>query len=410
LIKIYGIKMNKETQQFISENIDADVHQLALKCSRLPLVDMPLAIRQINGKQKVKFKIPLFYNTDDILYPVQLSLEQSSSESTAKYKSSLCEGNSLVDLTGGFGIDCCFIAQRFKQVTYVERQADLCKLATHNFSVLNRKQIQVINSETEKYLLEMDHADWIFVDPARRSSSGKKVVLLSDCEPNVSGLSKLLLEKASQVMIKLSPMMDITAAVLQLPKTSEVHIISVDNECKEVLLILKQSTENRILIKTINISKNNDNQTFEYYMEDELNNQCSHTAYVGKYLYEPNASIMKSGAFNLIGIRFNLLKLHKNTHLYTSNELLLEFPGRIFEVEKKWGNSKNELKDLFEKAPKANICTRNYPITVDELRKKLKIKDGGYIYLFACTLNNEQKTIIETNKITNPTSHDSNSE
>ena len=199
-------------------------------------------------------------------------------------------------------------------------------------------------------------------------------------------------------MIKLSPMMDITAALRELPTTSEIHILSVENECKEVLLILDQSVQNNKKIKTINFGKNNENQVFEYSTDDELNAIASFTSAIEKYLYEPNAAVMKSGAFKLVGDRFNLRKLHKNTHLYTSNKLLPDFPGRIFETRHLWGNSKAELKELAQHLPKANITTRNYPISVDELRKKLKIKDGGDTYLFACTLADEQKIIIECKK------------
>ena len=391
--------MNQETNQFIKDNKEADVHQLALLSSRFPEVDMTLAIRQIHGKQKIKFKVPLFYSTDEILYPLQLSLEQSSSESTANYKSILCTGYSLVDLTGGFGVDCYFMARRFKQVTYVEHLEELCILAKHNFKVLNRDYIQIIHSETEDYLNNLDHTDWIFIDPARRSTAGKKVVMLSDCEPDVSSLYPLLLKKATQVMIKLSPMMDVTEAIRELPNTNEVHIISVENECKEVLLILNQTVGNTIKVKTINIGKNNENQLFEYDLDNEPTAEVSLATKIDKYLYEPNAAIMKSGAFKLIGNRFTLNKLHKNTHLYTSNEFIEEFPGRIFEVTGQWGNSKKELKDLILRTPKANISTRNYPLSVEELRKKLKIKDGGDIYLFACTMNNDQKVILETIKV-----------
>ncbi len=390
--------MNQETKQFITEHGKDDVFALKLKYKNDSQVDIDLAIRQIIGKQKVKSKIPLFYNTEDVLYPVQLSLEQSSSELTAKYKSSLCKGNTLVDLTGGFGVDCCFMSGHFKQVTYVERQSELCELAKYNFKALEKSHIQVIHAETEEYLQEMEAVDWIFIDPARRSSSGKKVVLLSDCEPDVSVLSTVLLEKSNRIMIKLSPMMDITAALRELPTTSEIHIISVENECKEVLLILEQSVQDNKKIKTINFGKNNENQVFEYSIDDELSAIASFTSTIDKYVYEPNAAVMKSGAFKLVGDRFYLCKLHKNTHLYTSNKLLPDFPGRIFEALHLWGNSKAELKELVQHLPKANITTRNYPISVDELRKKLKIKDGGDTYLFACTLADEQKIIIECKK------------
>ncbi len=391
--------MNAETKQFILENRDTDVHKLALQSSRFPLVDMPLAIRQINGKQKVKTKIPAFFQNDDILYPIQLSLEQSSSESTAKYKSTLCEGKTLTDLTGGFGIDTYFLSSLFEQVSYVERDAELCEIAAHNFEVLERNNIQVFNADSEKFLTEMVAVDWIFIDPARRSESGKKVIFLSDCEPNVVALASLLIEKATNVMIKLSPMLDITSAVRELPDTKEIHIISVDNECKEVLLILnrdlKHSEVGDLKINTINISKNKINQVFNYNFDEESNSTAIYTSTIGKYLYEPNAAVLKSGAFRLVGNRFGLRKLHTNTHLYTSAEYSLEFPGRAFEVQKVWGNSKKELKELATNCPKANISTRNYPIPIDELRKKLKIKDGGEIYLFACTLANERKVILE---------------
>ena len=394
------IYMNLETQRFIKVHEKDDIFTLKLQYSKDSNVDIELAIRQITGNQKIKSKVPLFYSNEEILYPRQLSLEQSSSESTANYKSMLCKGNSLVDLTGGFGVDCYFMAREFKQVTYVEHLEELCTLAKHNFRALDRDDIQIIHAETEKYLLEMDHADWIFIDPARRSTAGKKVVMLSDCEPDVSSLYPLLLKKATQVMIKLSPMMDITEAIRELPNTSEIHIISVENECKEVLLVLNQTVGNAIQVKTVNIGKNNENQLFGYELENELKTEVSFAPKVEKYLYEPNAAIMKSGAFKLIGNRYVLNKLHKNTHLYTSNDLIPEFPGRVFEVTGQCGNSKNELKDLSLRTPKANISTRNYPLSVEELRKKLKIRDGGDIYLFACTVNNDQKVILETTKVT----------
>ncbi len=390
--------MNSDTKKFIITHKNADVHQLALQASRFPLVDMTLAIRQINGQQRIKSKVPLFYQTDEILYPVQLSLEQSSSESTATYKSTLCEGNTLADLTGGFGIDSCYMSAHFKQVSYVERQFELCELAIHNFKILGKNHISVYNQNTETFLKEMNTVDWIYIDPARRNTAGKKVVLLSDCEPDVSSLSSLLLEKAQNIMIKLSPMMDISAAVSDLTQTAEIHIVAVENECKEVLLILKKNNMKALEICTINLGKNNQNQLFKFDAQEESEATSKLTSELGKYLYEPNAAIRKSGGFKLIGNYFGLSKLHHNTHLYTGNELILEFPGRVFCVNNVWENSKSSLKNLSNQYPRANITTRNYPTSVDELRKKLKIKDGGEIYLFACTLANEEKVIIECKK------------
>ena len=392
--------MNEETKRFIIEHEQDDIYLLSLQSRRYNNIDFEFAIRQINGRQKIRNKVPRFFQNEEIQYPVQLSLEQSSSEITAQYKASLCEGNSLVDLTGGFGVDCCFMSAHFKQVTYVELQTELCKLSSHNFKVLNENHIEVVNALTEEYLSKMEPVDWIFIDPARRSTSGKKVVLLSDCEPDVSALSSQLLNKATNVMIKLSPMMDITAAVRDLPKTSEIHIIAVENECKEILLILSKNAEQKSQIKTINFSRNKRIQLFEFETNDEVNASSVLTSEIQKYLYEPNAAVMKSGAFKLIGNRFGIYKLHINTHLYTSNELLPEFPGRVFEVVKTWSNSNIEMKDMAKHLPKANISTRNYPLSVEELRKKLKIKDGGDIYLFACILANEEKVIIECKKST----------
>ena len=393
------VNMNKETKQFISENFDKDVHQLSLRSKQFPMVNMPLALRQIVGRQKIQTKIPRFFLSDQILYPEQLSIEQSSSETTAKYKSTLCEGNTLVDLTGGFGVDCCFMASHFKQVTYVERYSELCKFAIHNFKVLGENHISVINSESEKHLLEMEPVDWIYIDPSRRSSIGKKLVLISDCEPNVAALSAQLMQKANKIMLKISPMMDISAAISELAQITEIHILAVENECKEIILILSNKIDNNIIINTINFSKNSPNQIFRFGIYDESETNSKFTTELGKYLYEPNAAVMKSGAFKLVGNSFGLLKIHINTHLYTSNKLEINFPGRIFEVNKVWGNSKNEIKELVKLIPKANITIRNYPLSVEELRKKLKIKDGGNTYLFACTSANEQKIMIECKKV-----------
>ena len=390
--------MNEETRRFILEHIDDDIHQLALQSGKFPLIDISLAIRQINGKQKIKSKIPSFFRNEDILYPAQLSLEQSSSESTAKYKSTLCEGKSLTDLTGGFGVDCYFLSQRFEQVSYVEQNTELCEIAGHNFKVLGCPNIEIHNTTSEKFLTEMLHSDWIYIDPARRSESGKKTVLLSDCEPDVSALSKLLQQKTSKVMIKLSPMLDITAALRELSDTTEIHVISVDNECKEILLILNSISNENPKIKTINISKNKTFQIFECNSEKESACKIEYSSSVEKYLYEPNSSVMKSGLFKSVGSSFSLSKLHVNTHLYTSLEHKTDFPGLVFEVVKIWGNTKQELKELVLKIPKANISVRNFPLTVEEIRKKIKIKDGGEIYLFACTLADGKKAIIECRK------------
>jgi 16S rRNA G966 N2-methylase RsmD len=391
--------MNKETKQYIAKHEQDDIYTLCLENRNEKNVDYELAIRQIKGRQKIKTKVPLFYNTCDIVYPAQLSLEQSSSETTAKYKASLCKGEMLTDLTGGFGVDCCFMSSNFNHVHYVEKQDELCKIARNNFDVLNKKHIVVHCSDAEEFLNRMQPVDWIYIDPARRNKSGQKMVSLDDCEPNISRISTQLLEKAKNVMIKLSPMLDISVATHDLTCIEEIHIVAVENECKELILILNADNKPQPILKTVHFSKNKPVEEFEFVLSDETDAHCSFTTSIKNYLYEPNVAVLKSGAFKLIGSKFNLQKLHKNTHLYTSDQLISDFPGRIFIVSKVWQNSKKELKKLCEKTPNANISTRNYPIGSEELRKKLKLKDGGSIYLFACTLANEEKCIVECRKI-----------
>ncbi len=391
--------MTPETQRFILEHSLDDVRQLALQSARFPQIDMALALRQITGRQKVKLKIPLFYNHPDILYPKQLSLEQSSSESTAKYKSSCCEGGSFADLTGGFGIDCYFISRNYAQASYVERNTELCEIARHNFDILGAENIRVFNRQSEDFLKEMSPVDLIYLDPARRNQAGNKVVLLSDCEPNVAELLPLLLTKAENVLIKLSPMLYITLALKDLPNTKEIHIISVDNECKEILFLIHGKVGQKIMIKTVNLLKNKANQIFNFEEQEEKRAQVDYTSELLQYLYEPNSSVMKSGAFNLVAERFGLKKLHKNTHLYTSNELMPDFPGRIFLIESVCGSTKHEIKNLRLNTPQANITVRNYPLTVNEFRKRTGIRDGGELYIFACKLVNDVNAIVQCKKI-----------
>lgn len=387
--------MNKETRQFIIDHTSDDIHKLLLQGRHSNLVDFDLAIRQIAGRQKVKYKVPTFFANENILYPIQLSLEQSSSELTAQYKASLCSGGTLIDLTGGFGVDCFFMSNRFDKTLYVEKNNDLCKLARHNFNILNRPQIEVINSLTEDFIPAIESANWIYIDPARRNKAGNKVVLLSDCEPDISKLSAILLEKSGNIMVKLSPMIDISSVINELKNVNEVHVISIENECKEVVLILQKQNATNIRIKAVNLIKEKRDQLFEFNIEEEKNADLTIASDIENYLYEPNAAIMKSGAFKLICSTFNIKKLHKHTHLYTSESLIKDFPGRIFKISKIWEKKKDEAKKITQ----ANISTRNYPLKAEELRKKLKIKDGGYIYLFACTIHNDKKVIIECKKV-----------
>ncbi|MDR1584569.1 MAG: SAM-dependent methyltransferase [Prevotellaceae bacterium] len=391
--------MNEATKRFIIENVGGNVFDLALQVGKYPGVDMPFAVRQIEGRQKMRLKVPAFFAEDNLLYPARLSLEQASSEVTARYKSSLCKGNVLIDLTGGFGIDSFFLSQHFGQSYYIERNKELCLIAGHNFQIADRKNIEVVCAEAGSFLNDFNGiADWIYIDPARRDNAGKKTVLLADCEPDVNKIHSQLLAKARRTLIKLSPMIDAEAVLRDVPHISQIHILAVDNECKELLFVLDKNNTKPLAVRTRNFVKTNTCQSFDFEPEEEKNAAVNFAATLGKYLYEPNAAIMKSAAFKLTAQRYNMYKLHANTHLYTSDSLTRNFPGRIFDVVSLWGNSKSAWKNRLKTLSKANVSVRNYPVSADDLRKKLKLKDGGDTFLFACTLANGEKTIIECKK------------
>lgn len=392
--------MNEQTRKFIVEHEHDDVFDLSLQLKKNTEVDTNLVIRQINGRNKIKSKVPSFYKNDEILYPVNLSLEQASSEITADYKSQLCKGKTLVDLTGGFGIDCNFMARNFEKVVYVERNEELCNLARHNFITLQQKHIEVINDDAISYLSKMSVVDLLYLDPARRNEQGRKVFLLSDCEPDVSKHIDLLLSKSNLLIIKLSPMLDISQLLTELKCIEEVHIISVDNDCKEVLLVARKNADNSPLFRTVNFIKSGI-QKFDFRVETEINSHPKFSNQPKRFLYEPNASILKAGAFKSIANIFQLEKLNVNTHLYTSDELIPNFPGRIFEVDIVYGNSKSERKRMLLNAPKANISVRNYMLSVDELRKKTGIKEGGDKYIFACKLADNEYVFVQCHKAVN---------
>ncbi|WP_071147656.1 THUMP-like domain-containing protein [Bacteroides ihuae] len=388
------MELNNETRQFIQEHQHEDVRSLALQAARFPLVNMPLALTQIWGLQIAAEKIPTWYATEGILYPKHLSMEQCSSEMTARYKASLIQGNTLADLTGGFGIDCAFLSSRFEQVTYVEQQEELCRLAAHNFQTLKLHHIKVENCDGVEYLHQMVPVDCLFIDPARRDRQGGKTIAIADCTPDVTELQKVLLSKSQTVMVKLSPMLDLSLALRDMPSTKEVHIVSANNECKELLLILSEKPNQQTPIYCINLT-NETKQSFCFTREQEQEAACTYTDTLENYLYEPNASILKAGAFKSISYIYKIKKLHPNSHLYTSDKLIADFPGRIFRITDTCSFNKNEIKKSLEGIKKANISVRNFPASVAELRKRTKLVDGGELYLFATTLNNEKKILIK---------------
>lgn len=383
-------------KEFIRQHADEDVRSLALKTKSFPDINMQMAIQQIAGRQTAKNKIPSWYENEDITYPRHLSLEQCSSEYTAKFKATLCKGASMVDLTAGLGVDTAFLSYGFDHITYVEQQSELADIAKHNFSILGLN-IKVVCDDSLNYLRSMDVVDFIYIDPARRNTSGQKTVLIEDCTPNIIKIEELLRAKAERVMIKLSPMLDISRAIKTLKNVSEVYIISHQNECKELLFIMDREEKASVVYNCINILATGID-SFSFTREDEDAAAVEYTDKALKYLYEPNSAMIKGGAYKRIAHYFKLKKLHPNSHLYTSDSLMTNFQGRKFIVESVYTLNKKELKGLVGQLEKANITTRNFPLTVEEIRKRTKLKDGGDAYIFATTLSDEKKVLISCRK------------
>ena len=442
--------MNQATQDFIRQHQDEDVRQLAFLGSKNPEVDMPFALDQIRGRKMARAKLPRWANIDGIIYPPHISMEQCSSESTALYKAELAarllgfpasslssssfsseyekvseEEIGFVDLTGGFGVDFSYIAARLGMKSmYVERQAHLCDAAKENFERLGLKNaivkngdgIEVLHSfhskkkdaasaddslgityDQPRSLLKTNLGlKIIFIDPARRDDAGNKVVSLKDCTPDVTVLQEEMLSKADYVIIKLSPMLDWHRAISELSHVREVHIISVNNECKELLLVLSARNMGNLRIYCVN-----DAQSFvceESDMEASSVKIAPSTLEEMQYLYEPNASLMKAGCFGVLSGRYDARMLSKNSHLFVSREPIAAFPGRSFRIIAVSSFNKKELKRHLSGITKANIATRNFPLSVAELRKRLKLKDGGETYIFATTLSDESHVLVITNK------------
>lgn len=392
--------LTPELLDFVKEHEKDDIRALALRAKKYAHIDMELAIRQIQGRKIAKDKLPTWYGYEQIIYPKHLSLEQSSSEQTALYKASLCSGDFLVDLTGGLGVDFSFMSKSFFKAIYVEQQEELTEIATENFQTLGLSNAEVINQDSVSYLRTMPKVDTIFIDPARRDNVGKKTVLIEDCTPNLIEIEDLLEEKAKEkVIIKLSPMLDITLALNTLKGITDVHIVSVNNECKELLFVKdKRVGEQPVQFHCINI-RNDKTDTYTFTKEQEETAKINYRSNAGKYLYEPNASILKAGAYKSIAQSYGIGKLHVNSHLYSSEVLVEDFNGRILLINSVLGFNKKDIKDHLSKIGQANITVRNFPLSVQEIRKKTKIKEGGDIYIFATTMADEKKVLLVCEKI-----------
>ncbi len=375
-----------------------DVEQLALQRSRYPELsdtDFRFMLQQVDGRQRTARKLPTFATLNDWWYPVRLSCEQCSSEATARYKAAIVTAHPTLcgrtpqeihaaDLTGGYGVDTYFMAQSFGQVEYVERNAELCRIAEHNFS-LYAPNIRIHNTTAETYLQDMPPVDVLCLDPARRDKNGGKVFRLEDCEPDITALLPALRTKAKALLFKLSPMLDITAALRALPDIAwDTHIVAVDNEVKEVLLVSAETAQSRLIATDLSAhwQAGDLHSALAVSRQEEQQAVATMAQAIGKYIYEPNAAILKAGLYNYVSAHFGLAKLAPNTHLYTSNSLLPSFPGRIWEV------------CTPDTPPRqCNIVTRNYPLTPDQLKRKLHLRDGGDLYIIAARLGNKPVTV-----------------
>ena len=363
-------KLNK-IRVFVAKYKDADLHSLLLKKSPFPEVSMQELVQQIKGRKVAEKKFP-FLNQENIIFPPNLNLEQASSQDTADFKKQFFKGKKFVDLTCGFGIDAYFLSQNFEEITLIEQNTELLDIVKHNWEVLGRKA-NFINQKLEDFLKNnKEKFDLIYLDPARRDNHNRKVFLLEDLSPNIIEIQEQLSDISTEILIKLSPLIDIQHLVSSLQNIYKIWIIAVKNEVKEVLVYLKK-TENQPEISCINLQSSE--PEFHFNLDDEKNCQSEFSA-PKKYIYIPNNSVLKSGAFNLVSEKFGLKKLHQNTHIYTSEEKIEHFPGRIFETEEI--NSK-----AIKKGEQFNIITKNFPLKPEEIKKKYKIKDGGNQYLIA---------------------------
>ena len=400
------MKMNEVTRQFIRDHPEDDPAELLLHASRFQGVDMKTAIVQIVARRRIKYKLPSWHRDDRIIFPSTLSTEQCSSEITAFYKQRLVKSADWVcDLTGGLGVDSCFFARKVRRLTYVEREEGYCSAAHHNFSLLvGDAPVEIIHGDAVDLITKCEKrfrdADVFYLDPSRRGTGNKRILDINDCEPDLMKLIALLPETC-RIIVKLSPMMDITQALSLIPEVREVHVVSVKNECKELLIIIDR-TQPVIEVQKIycvNFTSDNEEQSFHFCLQDERDINVPLAKSTGRYLYEPNAAVLKAGAYKSAAVRFEVEKLHASSHLYTSNQLIPSFPGRIFEIIEVIPFSSRICKTLKDSIPQANITVRNFPLTADDVRKRTRITDGGNVYLFATILSGKQKVLIKSCRV-----------
>lgn len=376
---------SSEIQNYINANLKADLHSLLLKKSPFEGVTMQELVQQIRGRRVAEKKFP-FLLKEGIRYPVGLSLEQSSSETTARYKAQLMQGDRLADLTSGFGIDAYFLSENFRETTLVEQNRELLDTVRHNWGILNKRAAFVCQTSEDFLAQNNTRFDWIYMDPARRDHQKNKVFLLEDLSPNLLRLMPDLRKSADKIMIKLSPLIDISYLALVLENISAIHIVAVKNDVKEILVLIDHLTQKKHP-EIVCVNLETDEQAFVFNFGGEGVVQAEFSDAL-KYLYIPNNSLLKSGAFNLIGARFGLKKLHPNTHLYTSDIFVEGFPGRVLRIENMDAKS-------ISKNAQFNIISKNHPLKPEEIKKKYRLKDGGERYLIF-TQDRNGKVVLQS--------------
>jgi 16S rRNA G966 N2-methylase RsmD len=387
--------LHEDIQAFISNHIGLEMSELALRKNPFPTVSYAAIINQIVAKTKAKEKLSTWFNTENIIYPSKISIEQTSSEKTATYKAKIVSGEKLIDVTGGFGVDDYYFSKKINTVYHCELNQELSAIVNHNFEVLQQKNIHCISGDSYDILQNLKQQfDWIYIDPSRRNETKGKVFMLADCLPNVSANLNFYFLYSNKILLKTAPILDITAGISELTNIKCIHIVAVNNEVKELLWELEKNYSKSTRIKTINFTKEIE-EVFEFDLSEKSSRQ--EYALPKKYIYEPNAAILKSGAFELIPKYFNLFKLHQHSHLYTAEERI-EFTGRVFIIESSFEYNKASMKKFLQHT-KANITARNFPESVAIIRKKWNIKDGGNVYSFFTTDANNRKIVLICAKI-----------
>lgn len=397
------IHFTPEMSSFLREHEEDDTTRLLLSASRYPGIDVRWAVEQLESRRQLRYKLPEWYAlADRLIMGGRIPAEQCSSEQTARYKRHLVRGERLCDLTGGMGVDCYYMSEGLQQAIYTERQPHLCEAARHNFEVLGAHHIEV--REGESFQLGIPDVDTLYLDPARRAQDGSRVYDLTDCEPDVVLWQNELMKHCKRLIVKVSPMVDITRAVAQMQGVSEVHVVAVRNECKEVLLVIDGDTEVENVSPMVYCVdfRTQDEVRFSYRLMEEIQASPSSLPLAlntGCYLYEPDVALLKAGAFRLLSMRYGVQQVEANSHLYVSTDLQRDFPGRIFSIQEVMDFSGKMIKKLKMSCPQANISTRNFPLSADELRKRSGIRDGGECYLFGTKVNGLGAKLLMCRKV-----------